>query len=99
MSMLGEDGKYLNFIKRIYPKMSIFHISKKKFTYNCEKRFVDNSASTNNKVLGVYNINDEVLTGENEKKFNKLLKEKLPKYDLVIVSDYGHGLSQVRVLI
>ena len=46
------------------------------------KKFVDNSASTNNKVLGVYNINDEVLTGENEKKFNKLLKEKLPKYDL-----------------
>ena len=89
MSMLGEDGKYLNFIKELQ-KCQFSYI--KKFTYNCEKRFVDNSASTNNsKILGVYNINDEVLTGENEKKFNKLLKEKLPKYDLVIVSDYGHG--------
>ena len=47
---------------------------------------------TNNKVLGVYKINDDVLIKKEEKLFNNKLKKLIPKHDLVIVSDYGHGL-------
>ena len=52
-------------------------------------RFVD---SVNlNKVLGVYNINDDLLDRKQENKQFNFLNKNLPKYDLVIVSDYGHG--------
>ena len=47
---------------------------------------------SNNKVLGLYTINDEPLNSKDEKLFNKKLKKLLPNFDLVIVSDYGHGL-------
>ena len=33
-----------------------------------------------------------MLSKKEEIKFNKILKNLLPKHDLVIVSDYGHGL-------
>ena len=46
---------------------------------------------SNNKILGVYKINDDVLTMAEEKLFNKKLRKLLPIHDLVIVSDYGHG--------
>ena len=44
-----------------------------------------------NKIIGVDSINDDFLNEKDEKKFNNLLK-LIKKYDLVIVSDYGHGL-------
>ena len=47
---------------------------------------------SHSKVLGVYKINDELLTKQNELNFNKMLKRNIKKFDLVIVSDYGHGL-------
>ena len=45
---------------------------------------------SNNKILGVYNINDDPIDKIDEK-INQTLKKDLSKYDLVIVSDYGHG--------
>ena len=40
----------------------------------------------------MYKINDEILTKNDEFNFNKILNKELHRYDLVIVSDYGHGL-------
>jgi len=42
--------------------------------------------------LGVYSVNDELFHGDNEAQFRQLLEELIPQYDLVIVSDYGHGM-------
>ena len=36
-------------------------------------------------------MNDEMLNNENEIQFIKLLKSEIPKHDLTIVTDYGHG--------
>ncbi|MDC0052030.1 PfkB family carbohydrate kinase [bacterium] len=91
LSMVGEKGEYLNYIKKNLPKNIIFNYIKKTNSPTIiKKRFID--SINKNKVLGVYKINDEVLNIKDEKLFNKMLKKKLPKYDLVIVSDYGHGL-------
>ena len=40
----------------------------------------------------MYKINDEILSKSQDKVFCDKLKKMIPKYDLVIVSDYGHGL-------
>ena len=47
--------------------------------------------------MGVYKINDNILTNKQDKIFYKILKKTIPKYDLVIVSDYGHGFISKRV--
>ena len=59
-----------------------------------KRRFLD--YVNNNKVLGVYTINDDILNSKQDKLFHDTLKKILPKYDLVIVSDYGHGLISSR---
>ena len=90
ISTIGEKKEYLKDINLNIPK-SI----KKKFIYKknsptiVKKRFVD--SLTKNKIIGVYKINDEILSSNDEKIFNKLLNREIPKHDLVIVSDYGHG--------
>ena len=93
LSMVGEKGEYLKQIKKNLPKNVKFrYIKKKNSPTIIKKRFLDKSGNTNNKVLGVYKINDEVLSGKDEKLFNNILKKIIPNYDLIIVSDYGHGL-------
>ena len=93
LSMVGEKGEHLKEISKNLPKNIDFrYIKKKNSPTIIKKRFIDNSTNTNNKVLGVYTINDEILNGRDEKLFNNMLKKTIPKYDLVIVSDYGHGL-------
>jgi len=91
LSMVGEKDEYIKDIKKSLPKNVKFqYIKKKNSPTIVKKRFLDNI--TFNKVLGVHTINDDLLTKFDEKKFTKLLKKLLPKHDLVITSDYGHGL-------
>jgi ADP-heptose synthase, bifunctional sugar kinase/adenylyltransferase len=91
--MVVEQGEYLTKISKNLPKNVHFHYIKKKNSPTIiKKRFLDNSTNSNNKVFGVYTINDELLNEKDEKSFNKILKRIIPNYDLVIVSDYGHGL-------
>lgn len=39
----------------------------------------------------MYNLNDEALSEENEKKLSAKINKVINNYDIVIVSDYGHG--------
>ena len=91
LSMVGEKGEFIKDIKKSLPKNVNFnYIKKEKSPTIIKKRFLDNTSY--NKVLGVYSLNDDILTKSNEKKFIKLLKKLLSNHDLVITSDYGHGL-------
>ena len=95
LSMVGEKGEYLKQIKKKLPKNVNFkYIRKKNSPTILKRRFLDHVS--NNKVLGVYKINDEILSTKQDKLFYNILKKTLPKYDLVIVSDYGHGLISNR---
>ena len=89
-SMIGEKGEFKNKIKSILPKnVHLKLLNKNNSPTILKTRFVD---SVNlNKVLGVYNINDDLLDRKQENKQFNFLNKNLPKYDLVIVSDYGHG--------
>ena len=88
--MVGDQDSYLKKVKIQLPKNITFKYLKKNNSPTIlKKRFLDNIG--NKKVLGVYTINDENLKYKDEKKFKNYLKKNLKKYDLVIVSDYGHG--------
>ena len=49
------------------------------------------------KVIGVYNLNDELLGKGNEKEFNSKLSQLIPKHDLIMVTDYGHGFISDKI--
>lgn len=91
MSMIGENKEYLKFIKKkINKEINLKLILKDSSPTIVKKKYLD--VITNNKVFGSYIINDAPLNKKNEIKFRKFLEKNLNKYDLVIVSDYGHGL-------
>ena len=91
LSMVGEKGEYLREIEKKLPKNVNFkYIRKKNSPTILKRRFLDSISQ--NKVLGLYTINDDILTQKQEKLFYKIVKNMIPKHDLVIVSDYGHGL-------
>ncbi len=91
ISMLGEKKEYLKDINKNLPKNILKRfIFKKNSPTIVKKRYVDNISQS--KVIGIYNINDEILSKKDESKFIKFLKSEIPNHDLVIVSDYGHGL-------
>ena len=91
LSMIGEKGEYLKDIKKNLPKNIYFrYIKKKNSPTILKKRFLDSVSY--NKGLGVDTINDDSLAKKEEKLFYNILKKTVSKYDLVIVSDYGHGL-------
>ena len=48
-------------------------------------------------MLGVYELNDDLISRQEETKFYKLLKSNLNKYDIIIVADYGHGIITEKI--
>lgn len=90
LSMLGEKKEFIGEIKKDLPKNIDFKYIKKTGSPTItKKRFIDNLSL--HKILGVDNLNDEFLNNKDEKILINLLKKNLPYYDLVLVSDYGHG--------
>lgn len=61
-----------------------------------KRRFVDSYSLA--KLLGVYELNDELLNPDEENILCNILKEQLPEYNVVIVADYDHGLLTPKVI-
>ena len=91
LSTLGEKKEFLKEIKSIFlKKIKCKFFYKKNSPTIIKRRYVDDISKS--KLFGVYNLNDDILSKKEELNFNKYLKKELKKYDLVVVSDYGHGL-------
>ncbi len=90
LSMLGEKKEHKKFIENSIPEnIKVKFIYKKLSPTIVKRRYVDSVSKSKN--LGVYSINDNPLTKSNQKQLDNYLDELIPKHDLVIVSDYGHG--------
>ena len=61
-----------------------------------KRRFVDSYSLA--KLLGVYELNDELLNPDEENILCNILEERLPECDVVIVADYDHGLLTPKVI-
>ena len=90
LTMLGEKNEYKQtIINSLKKETKLEIINKKNSETIMKKRYIDEIS--NNKLLGVYRINDEDLDNSDEKKLQKKLIKLIPKHDLVVVSDYSHG--------
>ena len=78
LSMVGEKGEMLGEIKKNLNKITKFNYLRNKNSPTIvKKRFLE--YVSNHKVLGVYSINDDLLTSNDEKKFHMMLRKSLPK--------------------
>lgn len=97
LSYLGENAEDLDFIKsNLQKNVKLDYIKKKKSRTILKTRILDNY--TKNKIIGVYDLNDDILSREDEDKFIKKIDQNINKYDLVILIDYGHGLLTSKVV-
>jgi len=96
VTMLGEKGEFFNYVKKNLEKnIKSKFIFKKNSPTIVKKRFVDSVSQS--KVIGSYNLNDEILDEKNEKKLVNILNKEIKRHDLVIVSDYGHGFISKKI--
>ena len=91
LSMLGQDKKYEKYIRKNLAKnITSQFLYKYKSPTIIKKRYIDHVSK--NKILGVYSMNDELLNKKDKFIFEKMILKEIKKYDLIVVSDYGHGL-------
>ena len=95
LTNIGQKNEEKRFIKKNLPKnVKTRFLNKKNSSTIIKKRFVEDINKT--KVLGVYTLNDQPLDKKQEKTFNNEVLTQIKNHDVVIVSDYGHGLISDR---
>ena len=96
LSCIGDRDQNLTFIKKnIDKRINLKFLKKNNSQTILKKRFLDDVDGK--KILGVYNINDDNLNTNEEKTFLKHLDQLIKKNDIVIVSDYGHGIITDKI--
>ena len=96
LSFLGEEGTYKSFIKEnIEKNIHVNFLTKSNSPTILKRRFVDNI--DRKKILGVYSINDDLITKDEEDLFIESFDRLSKEHDLIIISDYGHGLITPKV--
>ena len=91
LSMLGQKKEYEKYIKKNMTKnIQSKFLYKSKSPTIIKKRYIEHIS--NNKVLGIYTVNDDLLNKNDETIFEKMILKEIKEHDVVIVSDYGHGL-------
>jgi ADP-heptose synthase, bifunctional sugar kinase/adenylyltransferase len=86
----------MNFIKKKLKENIKYKFFKKKNSPTIVKtRFVENISK--NKLFGAYFLNDHENDEKEDKKIINYIQKNLTKYDLVVVSDYGHGFISQKL--
>lgn len=97
VTCLGEDKKYKNFILKNIPRNINLHIFlKDKSPTIVKTRYID--IINKHKVIGVYKINEQFIKKNLEKKILYKIEQLSKKNNLIIVSDYGHGLMTNKIV-
>ena len=90
ITIVGEKNDNLSFIKdNLNKNISLFHFTKPNSYTTLKKRFLDKHR--NQKLFKVEYVDDYPVDKKLEASIISFLKKELPKYDLVLVGDFGHG--------
>jgi rfaE bifunctional protein kinase chain/domain/rfaE bifunctional protein nucleotidyltransferase chain/domain len=91
LSMVGENSEHEEYIlKKLEKNIKPYFVKKTESPTIVKTRFID---SINlNKIFGTYLFNDEEIKKKDEKKLTGIFQKHIKDHDLVIISDYGHGM-------
>lgn len=97
LTVLGENDSFEKFIrsklnKNIKPRF--FH--RKNCVTTVKKRYVN--YDNNRKLFEICALDDEYLNKKEQKNILSFLRKNIKKYDLVLVSDFGHGLITKEII-
>ena len=96
LSYLGQDSEYLNFVKdNLKENIRYHYVNKSNSPTIVKTRIIDSYSKS--KQLGIYEINDELLSKREENKFCSIAEEIISEADVVIVCDYCHGLITPQI--
>lgn len=96
LTYLGSKKSEIKFMQNNLPKnVQLNYIIKKNSPSILKTRYIDHINST--KLFGVYSISNNLISKKNELSLLNKLKKNIKKFDLVIVSDYGHGLITDKI--
>jgi len=96
ITVLGKEDSYQEFIEsKLSPNVKPYFFYRQDGGTIVKRRFVSNWS--NRKMFEVCYMNDEDLERREETKIVKCLEKTIARYDLVIVSDFGHGLLTERL--
>ena len=85
-----------NFIKKEINKLfKVKFFNKNNFKTIIKKRFVE--SVNNRKLLGLYDLNDDLIDAKNEIQIINFLKTNKKNYDLLVIADYGHGFISDKI--
>ena len=91
VSAIGEKNNYEDFIKsKLNSNISPYFAFQDNAPTLIKRRFVDGYSL--NKLFEVYIMDDSGLSAKKDSQLCELVKQELPKYDLAIAADFGHGL-------
>ncbi len=97
ITYLGKTNPHEEFVRqRLKPGIKPFFVMKSDSPTIIKRRYVDNYLLT--KMFEVYLMNDELMEGAEEAALCRHLEEQAPKYDVVIVADYGHGMMTPKAI-
>ncbi len=91
LTFLGKEEPQEEFIRQhVKGNVDKMFLYKKDSPTIVKRRLIESYLLT--KLIEVYVMNDEELDEAENKEFCARLQEILPRYDIVIVTDYGHGI-------
>ena len=96
ISYLGDYKNKKNFIsKNLNTNVTLNFITKKSSPTIVKSKIID--TSNNSKLLGLYEFNDKKLSINEEKKLFYKIKKNINKFNIIIVSDYGHSFISQKI--
>lgn len=95
LTLLGTENSHEAFIEsRLRPNVKRIFLHRRNSPTIVKRRLVENYFFL--KLMEVYEINDSALSPEEDDAVCQALMEHVPKYDLVIVIDFGHAMLGER---
>ena len=90
VTLVGDQNNFIEFIeKAVGSNVQLKTFTKKNSPMTVKQRFVD--VKHNHKMFKVEYMNEEPVSKELSDEIVRYLEQELPKYDLVLVTDFGHG--------
>jgi bifunctional ADP-heptose synthase (sugar kinase/adenylyltransferase) len=95
ITQLGTENSHEAFIEgKLKPNVKRIYLHRKNSPTIVKRRLVENYFFL--KLMEVYEINDAALSPDEDEAVCQALMEHVPKYDLVIVIDFGHSMLSER---
>jgi rfaE bifunctional protein kinase chain/domain/rfaE bifunctional protein nucleotidyltransferase chain/domain len=96
VAMLGEQDTDEDFVrKHMKNNINPLFFYKKSSPTIVKRRFIDSYLMQ--KLFEVHSLNDNELDSAQSNELNDLLKTTIPKYDIIIVVDFGHGMMTNQI--